>query len=125
MTRMSMTVAVLAACACLALTACGGSGSSSSTASTAASPPQASASGDAVSIKDFAYSPADLTVSKGTTIKFTNEDSTEHTATADGGGFDTGTIEKGQTKTVTLDTPGTFTYVCSFHPFMHGTVHVK
>jgi plastocyanin len=81
--------------------------------------------GDAVTIKNFAYSPADLTVSRGTTVEFSNRDTTEHTATAGGGQFDTGSIGQGQTKAITLETPGTFSYVCSFHPFMHGTITVK
>jgi plastocyanin len=82
--------------------------------------------GDSVAIKDFAYAPADLTVAKGTTLIFSNEDSTPHTATsADAGGFDTGPIQKDQTKNVTLEQPGTYSYICSFHPFMHGTVTVQ
>jgi plastocyanin len=110
--------------AAMALTACGGGSEGGSTNSGAASTTQASA-GDSVAIKDFAYSPPDLTVSRGSAVRFTNQDSTNHTATASGGAFDTGTIGKGQSKAVTLQSPGTFTYVCSFHPFMHGTITVK
>ncbi len=79
-----------------------------------------------MTIKDFAYAPADLTVANGTKLTFTNQDSTAHTATStDQAGFDTGTIEKGQTKSITVEQPGTYSYVCSFHPFMHGTVTVQ
>ena len=85
---------------------------------------QPNGGGAAVSIKNFAYAPPSLTMDKGSTVKFTNRDSTEHTATASGA-FDTGSIGEGQTKSVTLETPGTFSYVCTFHPFMHGTVTVK
>ena len=121
-----------ASAACLFLTACGGGGSDSSTAAqtltqnTMGQTTAAPSTGDAVTIKDFAYAPASLSVAKGTKLTFTNQDSTAHTATSsDQGGFDTGTIEKGQTKTVTVDQPGTYSYVCSFHPFMHGTVTVR
>jgi plastocyanin len=108
---------IVAACAAaVLLTACGGSSDSDGTTG---------GGGGAVSIRDFAYAPADLNVSEGSTVQFTNEDSTEHTATAPGGAFDTGPIGKGQTKSVTLEKPGTFSYVCSFHPFMHGTITVK
>ncbi len=80
----------------------------------------------AVSIKNFAYAPADLTVAKGTTVKFTNGDSTNHTATAtDASVLDTGTIASGKTKSVTLDKSGTFAFFCSFHPFMKGTITVE
>ena len=125
-------VALSVSAACLFLSACGGGGSSSSTAAqTPAQNPTtqtgaATSGGDAVTIKDFAYGPADLTVASGTKLTFTNDDSTSHTATStDQGGFDTGTIEKGQTKSVTVEQPGTYSYVCSFHPFMHGTVTVR
>ena len=121
-------LAVAVSAACLALAACGGGGAGSPTAAedsmaqTGATP----SGGDAVTIKDFAYAPANLTVASGTAVTFANEDSTSHTATSTGqGGFDTGTIEKGQTKSVTVERPGTYAYICSFHPFMHGTVTVR
>lgn len=108
------------------LGSCGGSSASESARSMAMGSTRSSGGGGAaVSIKDFAYSPAKLTVAKGTTIVFGNEDSTDHTATASNGAFDTGSIGKGQTKTVTLRAAGTFSYVCSFHPFMHGTITVR
>jgi len=89
-------------------------------------PATGNGSGDSVSIKDFAYAPAALTVAEGTRVAFSNHDSTNHTATEGGtGGFDTGTIAPGKTKTITLSTPGSFSYVCSFHPFMHGTLTVR
>lgn len=130
MTRKSiLTLIAAAAGAAVLLAACGGSsGSGGSTAMSSSGNSTQSSSGGggkAVSIKDFAYAPASLTVSTGTTVTFTNQDSTEHTATASGGAFDTGSIGKGQTKSVTLQRAGTFSYVCSFHPFMHGTITVK
>jgi plastocyanin len=108
-----MAVALLAG-----LAGCGSGGDS--TASTAA------ASGPkAVSIKGYAFTPTDLTVAKGTTVKFSNGDSTNHTATAtDSSALDTGTIAPGKSKSVTLETPGTIQYFCAFHPFMKGTITV-
>jgi plastocyanin len=129
MNRSKLTLIAAACAATLLLGACGGSsdsGSSTQADSGAMGSTQPSGGGgDAVSIKNFAYAPPSLTVSKGTTVKFTNDDTTEHTATASGGAFDTGSIETGKTKSVTLDDSGTFSYVCTFHPFMHGTVTVK
>lgn len=117
---------ITAACAAVVLAACGGSSSSGRTSSaSAATSGHSSGGGEAVSIKNFDYAPSSLTVDMGTTITFTNEDSTEHTATANGGAFDTGSISKGQSKTVTLTSAGTFSYVCTFHPFMNGTITVK
>jgi plastocyanin len=114
MTRKSTAMLITAATVCAVLLSACGSGDTSM-----------SASANAVTIKNFAYAPANITVSKGTRVTLTNDDSTEHTATANGGGFDTGSISKGQSKTVSLDTPGTFPYVCTFHPFMHGTITVR
>jgi plastocyanin len=96
---------------------CGGGGNSE----------KASGSGgaEAVSIEDFAYAPADLTIAEGTTVEFTNGDSTSHTATATDDSFDTGTLEGGKSGSVTLEQPGPFPYYCSFHPFMKGTITVE
>lgn len=79
-----------------------------------------------VHISMFAFKPTTVTVAAGTTVAFTNLDTTEHTATANNGPiFDTGAIQHDQTKTVTLTKAGTYAYHCAFHPFMTGTVIVK
>ncbi len=101
----------------LGLAGCGGA------SSTAAGP---GAAAKTVAIANFAYAPPDLTVAKGTTIDFTNEDSTSHTATTKSSGvFDTGTIKPGKSASVTLEKTGSFAYFCQFHPFMKGTITVK
>lgn len=76
-----------------------------------------------VTIRDFEFAPAELTVAKGTKVTWVNTDRAPHTATGDG--FDTGTINGGRRRSVTFDQPGTFTYLCQFHPFMKGTVTVR
>ena len=78
---------------------------------------------DVVSIKDFKYGPPTIEVKVGTKVTFSNDDTAAHTATADA--FDTGSIRKGAKMTVTLNEPGTFAYICAFHPYMKGTVVVK
>jgi plastocyanin len=106
----------------------GGNGSDSSTTATTASSTTGGAAQSAakVDISNFEYAPDPVTVKAGGTITWTNSDPDEHTATSDDHKtFDTGTLEKGDSKTVTLTKPGTYTYVCSFHAFMHGTVVVK
>jgi plastocyanin len=78
-----------------------------------------------IDISNFMYSPAVLTVKVGSTITVTNEDETEHTATANTeGAFDTGTLTKGQSMSFKVNKVGTFSYHCSFHAFMHGTIKV-
>jgi plastocyanin len=86
-------------------------------------------SGDAVrsaevEIEDFAYAPDPVTIEEGGKVTWKNRDAAPHTATADDGSFDTGTIEEGKLKSETFKEPGTYAYVCSIHPQMHGTVEV-
>jgi plastocyanin len=77
----------------------------------------------AIEIADFAFGPADVTVAVGGTVTWTNTDNQAHTATSSGN-FDTGSIAAGASASVTFDAPGTFTYICSFHPFMTATITV-
>jgi plastocyanin len=70
------------------------------------------------------FSPTPLTVAAGTTVTWGNNDSTTHTTTADGGNWNL-TFSPGATTTVKFDTPGTYAYHCSIHPFMKGTVVVQ
>lgn len=113
-------------------------GGSSSASSPAHQTPTAAASspadqspakgGTAIGIHDFTFSPAKLTVSPGAKITVKNSDSTTHTLTATGGGasFDTGDIAPGKTATFTAPTKaGDYSYDCSIHPFMKGTLTVS
>jgi plastocyanin len=86
-------------------------------------------SGDAVrsakvEIDDFSYNPDPVTIEEGGKVIWINKDSVAHTATAEDGSFDTGTLEEGKLKSETFKQPGTYRYVCSIHPEMHGTVEV-
>ena len=75
-----------------------------------------------MTIKDFSFGPSSVTVHAGDTVTWTNAGPSAHTAT--GKGFDTGTLKKGQSGSHTFSQAGTFSYVCTIHPFMHGTVVV-
>ncbi len=77
-----------------------------------------------VAIVNFTFSPATTTVHVGDTITWSNSDSAPHTATAKDGSFDTGILMKGQSASHTFTHAGTFAYICSVHPYMHGTVVV-
>jgi plastocyanin len=86
-------------------------------------------SGDAtrsekVEIVDFAYDPDPVTIEEGGKVIWQNEDSAPHTATADDGSFDTGILEEGKLKSETFKEAGTYAYICTVHPDMHGTVEV-
>jgi len=86
---------------------------------------QSPASTNAVTIQNFAFSPASITVKKDTMVTWTNKDSTAHTVTADSGnGPASQPLQPGQSYSFTYNQTGTFTYHCSIHPEMHGTVVV-
>jgi plastocyanin len=57
-------------------------------------------------------------------VTWINQDSAPHTATADDGRFDTGTLEQGRLNSETFKQAGTHTYFCEVHPTMRGTVEV-
>ena len=88
-------------------------------------PPGAAAADQAVSISGLAFHPPTVTVNVGDTVTWTNNDGVSHTATADGGSFDTGTIGSGSSASETFNTAGTFAYHCTIHPTMQGSVVVQ
>jgi plastocyanin len=77
-----------------------------------------------VSIKDFSFGDP-IEVAVGTTVTWTNNDTSPHTATSDDGTFQSGKIDPGASFSFTFDTAGTYEYHCEFHANMHGTITVK
>ena len=75
-----------------------------------------------VEITDFKFQPPDATVKAGGTITFVNRDKAPHTAETEG--FDTGRLDRGQSKRIKVGEPGTYEYFCDFHRFMTATVEV-
>lgn len=80
---------------------------------------------DMVDIADFKFDPATITVEAGSEVSWSNSDSAAHTASAEDGSFDTGALNKGDRGKASFEKPGTYAYVCEFHPFMKGTVEVE
>ncbi|HTL84830.1 MAG TPA: cupredoxin family copper-binding protein [Acidimicrobiia bacterium] len=79
---------------------------------------------DAVDIKNFAFSPSTITVQAGSTVVWTNADSIQHDITFDGASISSSVLNHNDTFSHTFTTAGTYHYICSIHPFMHGTVIV-
>ena len=77
---------------------------------------------NAITIKNFAFSPTPIEVKAGATITITNADGAVHTVTADRGGFDTGNIDGGGHATITIDAPGKYAYHCDIHNYMTGVI---
>jgi plastocyanin len=84
----------------------------------------AAASG-AVTIADFQFTPTQITINEGDTVTWTNSGPSAHSATAPDGSFDTGIFPAGQSRSHTFNDAGTFSYICTPHPNMHGTIVVQ
>ena len=83
-----------------------------------------------VSAVDYNFVPKSLTISVGDSVVWTNNGMAQHTVTADGGAFDSGTLNPGATYTHTFGAAGSFPYHCKFHGAaggigMSGTIFVQ
>ncbi|WP_369368034.1 cupredoxin family copper-binding protein [Streptomyces sp. CG4] len=81
---------------------------------------------DTVAIKNFAFSPATLKVKAGTTVTWTNQDTDAHTVTSAGSGgpLHSPALATHATYSYQFTKPGTYTYLCTIHPFMTAKVEV-
>ena len=81
-----------------------------------------------ITIKNFAFDPSTLTVKTGTVVTWVNQDAAPHTIVSDTGSlvaFSSDSLPTGASYNVTFTTPGTYTYHCSIHPSMTGTIVVQ
>ena len=116
---MSMVKRTLSLClvaAAFGLAACGGSDDEPAAAQAPAS------GGDKVAVADNSFTPASIDVAVGDTVTFENEGQIAHTVTGDD--FDSGSLAPGDTFTFKASEKGSFSYVCTFHPGMQGTIEV-
>ena len=77
-----------------------------------------------IDIHDDAFDPDPAAVDPGTIVTWVNEDTDPHTVTADDGSFDSGTLNAGDSYSVTFGGAGTMGYHCKIHPDMKGSVVV-
>lgn len=82
---------------------------------------------NASTLGDQSYQPNPITIARGATVTWINNDTVAHTVTAtpDDTLFNSGTIQPGESFTHTFDTVGSFDYLCTIHPSMTGTVIVS
>ena len=119
-----LRLAVMAVGVSLVVSACG-SDSSSPTAPGTSTPADVTVTIQSNSGSN-SYAPNPATMRVGQTIAWRNADSIAHTSTQDNGGFNTGTVAAGATRAATMmSTAGTFTYHCTIHPGMVGTLTVQ
>jgi plastocyanin len=88
--------------------------------------PASSTSAVKVSIQNYAFAPASITVAAGTTVTWTNMDSAPHTVTVSSGPekFGSQNLQKGDSFSYKFTKPGTYSYYCAVHPDMKGSVTV-
>jgi len=86
----------------------------------------AAASKNTIEIKDFNFSPKTLTVKSGEKITWINRDEEPHTVVSVEKQFKkSSALDTDQEFTITAGAPGTYTYFCSVHPKMTGTIVVE
>jgi plastocyanin len=110
-----------------------GSNAHKNNANTGATPAQSAAAsgtdevaGKPVTINDMSFAPQTLNVKVGEKITWTNADSVQHTVTVDEGtGPSSQPLAKGDSYDYTFLKAGTYTYHCSLHPTMKGTIVVS
>ena len=105
------------------------------TALLAAAAPELTAAGEAVvaaaaspatvQIDNFAFTPATLTVTAGTTVTWKNEDDSPHRIGDKNGTFKSAALDTDDSFPHTFATPGEYPYICTIHPYMVGKIIVK
>lgn len=96
-----------------------GPGSAAESATTTAA-----GSAQAVAIVDFAFGPAELSVTAGSTITWTNDDDVAHSVVSADAVLASPEMDQGATYEMTLDEAGTVDYYCDIHQYMKGTITV-
>jgi plastocyanin len=127
--KVTLLAFVVAAAGLLVISSCSNStspygGSSSTGSGSASSGNGGNPSSSTVSMIYSSFSPANLTVAKGSTVTWTNQDGMTHTTTSDAGGWDL-SVASGTSKSVTFNNAGTYKYHCSIHPYMTGSIVVQ
>ena len=85
----------------------------------------AAASPTTVTIDNFAFAPATLTVTAGTTVTWKNEDDSPHRIGDKNGTFKSAALDTDDSFSHTFATPGVYPYICTIHPYMVGKIIVK
>lgn len=77
-----------------------------------------------ISMVNGQFQPQSTEVAVGGTVRFANNDNTQHNATGSGG-IQTGNLNPGQTSSRVMTTAGLFAYSCTIHPGMTGSIRVR
>ena len=88
-----------------------------------ATPPVVSSKTETITIANFSFSPAQITINSGDSIKWVNQDSVAHQIKSDT--FASQSLNNGDSFEYKFQNAGTYEYICSIHPSMKGTITVK
>jgi plastocyanin len=118
------------ACAIMLVLSCLFSGCTSAQSPPATTPatPIPAGGSNQIAIKNFAFSPAALTIKTGTTVTWTNQDGAPHQIASDPGtpvAFKSESLVNGASYQFTFTQAGTYSYYCTIHPSMKGTIIVQ
>jgi plastocyanin len=80
---------------------------------------------DVITIDNFTFTPKELTVAVGTTVKWVNHDDIPHTVVEKKTTFRSKALDTDDSYSFTFTSAGTFDYFCGLHPHMVGQVIVK
>ena len=120
-------LAALCTAAALAVAGCGGSGGGAATSTASPTSPAASTGAAAtkatVRMEGVSFAPETTTVKVGGTVTWNNTSTISHNVTADA--FASKTLDRGATFSHRFADAGTFTYLCTFHAGMKGTITVQ
>lgn len=78
-----------------------------------------------VVIEQMRFNPPTLTVQRGDRIEWMNRDLFAHTASSTSKAFDSGSIAVNASWSYVASRPGSYPYLCNFHPTMRGTLNVR
>ena len=78
-----------------------------------------------VTMKDFDFAPMMLTVTAGATVTWKNLDGEPHTVVSEDGLFRSQALDQDESFAFKFDRPGSYKFLCSIHPKMHGVIVVK
>src|ERR1700729_949916 len=77
-----------------------------------------------ISIKEYMFMPATLTVATGTKVTWVNHDEVPHTIVDTDKAFHSAALDTDETYSYTFTKPGTYHYFCTLHPKMVATIIV-
>lgn len=103
------------------ITGCGKTTTTPATSTTSNS--NTTGQANTVTIKNFAFEPATLTVKPGTVVTWTNQDSAIHKIKSPS--FNSSDLKQGETFQFQFNDPGAYGYSCAINPSMNGKIMVE